>query len=426
MSRGMLAMLAVIVGMGASPPVRAEVSALGGVQGVIRGIDDAGLGNFSIQVVPALKPAFDGANTPEPTGEKPELLMPGFPDRRVPIGTVGRLHVRLDQPGWLMVWSLAADGAVFPIADGLEPGRRIIRMVPGKDSVIPNDSGFELTVCPPAGQAMFLVLHSQTEPPPDVLRDLRTVMPAVRLQDEGGTARLIDELRRVMANAPGWAARTWPFGYTVTPGNADRRCSTAAALPPPAAALPPAPPRPEPPVAAAPPPPAVAARPRPQPQQPALAWLKPSAKPIAVKLQQTLYRDGDTMVVGVVPPLACPSLMVLALGAGGAIDVLMPNLETSGGLVRAYETVTVPSPGSKLRLRVRNPPQPNTKERIVAVCDRNTDRPAARRLEGDGETVTLRPGEARFVDLERVLVAARDAGSLLVGEMFYTNGVGGR
>lgn len=405
-----------------------DPTALGGVQGVVAAQDEAGLGSRSAimtrsaQVVPALRPVQQPIiAAAQPAGEL-RLWMEGFPDMRVPVGTVGRLNATASRPGFLMLWTMGATGAVFSIADGITPGRGIIELAPDRTATLPTEQGFEIAICPPAGQALWFALHSDTVIPAAARDRLARELSGARIEEAEGAARFHGIVARVIAETPGWAARSHTMVYEVLPGPADSRCApvpdaTPAAAPPPAPPAPVAPPVPTPPVQVAPP-----AAP-----QPALPWLVPGARPIEVRLSATSYRAQDMMRVEVRAPVACPSLTVVALGAGGAVDVLLPNSSPATQVPAPMEIIRVPGSGTGLELRVRTPPAPGSLERVVALCDTAASQPIfQRRAEHDGPTSTLRPGDEDFLAFTRQVENANQRGQLLVGLASYTNLGGGR
>jgi hypothetical protein len=397
-------------------PARADGRLLGGVQGVVGAADEGGLGSRSafatrsFQVVPALQPMLPPVAAPaRPPESELRLWLEGFPDMRVPIGTRGRLNVAASRPGQLMLWTMAASGAVFPIADGMTAGRDVVAVGPGRTAVLPRDQGFELAMCPPTGQAIWFALHSDG-PIPDAARQrLARDLSEARIGEADGAGRFRAVLDRVLAETPGWSARGHTLVYEVLPGPADPACAPAPA------AAPSAPPEP-----AAPPPAAL-----PPPGGPAFPSLRPTTRPIEVRLDAPAYRAQETMRLEVRVPVACPSLTVLALGAAGAVDVLLPNARPLPGAPAAHETVRLPSAGSGIELRVRTPSAAGATERVVALCDAGSGQALVRRRDTDGPTTTLLPGEPAFTALARSIEEARSAGRLLVGEASYTN-LGGR
>jgi hypothetical protein len=126
-------------------------------------------------------------------------------------------------------------------------------------------------------------------------------------------------------------------------------------------------------------------------------------------------------------PVACASLTVVALGAGGAMDVLLPNSRPLTDTPAPMEVVRVPSSGSGIELRVRTPPAPGAQERVVALCDTGASQPLfQRRQENDGPTATLWPDDADFLAFTRQVESAIQRGQLLVGLTSYTNLGAGR
>lgn len=393
-----------------------DPSALGGVQGEARADDEAGLASRSAliartaQVVPVLsvlQPQIVSAA--KPAGDL-RLWMENFPDMRLPIGTLGRLSADASRPGYLMLWTADETGAVFPIADGIIAGRAIVQVGPGRVATLPSDLGFEIAICPPAGKALWFALHSDTPIPEPARQRLAQEMAGARIAEADGAARFRAVVERVVAATPGWAARSYTLIYEVLPGGpADRHCQVADAVPSP-------PPAPTPP---------------PTPPRPALPGLAPSSQPVGVRLyritagalvEATDFRPReDLIVVEVRAPAACPGLTVLALGAGGAVDVLLPNARPRSSPPAASETVRVPAIGSGIQLRVRVPPAPGALERVAALCDTHAQRPLFQRRDTDGPTTTLQPQDPEFTALLRDIEAAQRAGGLLVGVAGYTN-----
>jgi hypothetical protein len=101
-----------------------------------------------------------------------------------------------------------------------------------------------------------------------------------------------------------------------------------------------------------------------------LAWLaadpgRPAS--LRVRLDRLAYRTGDPVVVTVDSERPC-NLAVLALGAGGLVDVLYPNRRQSGALAAGGEVV-LPGPGAPMTLNVRGPAgRATATERVAAVC----------------------------------------------------------
>jgi len=405
-------------------PSQADRFALGGVQGVASAADEGGLAarsaitTRSAQVVPALQPVLIPiVAATQPAGEL-RLWMENFPDMRVPIGTAGRLNVSSSRPGHMMLWSMGATGAVFSIADGITPGRPIVEVGPDRTAILPSQQGFEIVLCPPAGHAVWFALHSDIPIPAAARDQLARELNGARIAEPEGAARFRAVVERVIADTPNWAARSHTMIYEVLPGPTDSRCAPVPEATPVAApvaappVLPPAPaPAPVQPVQVA---PSAAA-------QPALAWIQPSAQPIEVRLSASSFRAQETMRVDVRAPVACPSLTVLALGAGGAVDVLLPNARPLASTPAAHETVTVPRIGSGIQLHVRPPPAPGAVERVVALCDTRDAQPIYQRRASDGPTTTLQPSDPDFADLVRRVEEAHRNGRLLVGLVTYTN-----
>lgn len=378
-------------------PALADSRLLGGVQGVVSAVDEGGLGSRAFQVVPTLQPMLPPVVTPAgPPESELRLWLEGFPDMKVPTGTRGRLNVTASRPGQLMLWTMAASGAVFPIADGVTEDRAIVAVGPERPAVLPRDQGFELVMCPPVGQAIWFALHSDGLIPDAARQRLARDLSEARIGEADGAGRFRAVLDRVLAMTPGWSARGYTLVYEVLPGPTDPACAPGPSAAAPASDLPPS-------------------------IGPAFTSLRPSARPIEVRLDASAYRAQEMIRLEVRAPVACPSLTVLALGAGGAVDVLLPNNRPLPGAPAAYETVRLPSAGSGLQLRVRTPPAAGVEERIVAVCDMRAGQPLFRRHENDGPTTTLLPGEAALLALSRVIEEAHGAGRLLIGEASYTN-----
>lgn len=401
----LLFVLALCMRAGATPPP--DPLAIGGVQGVMAVQDDPHMSNHSTQVVATLQPVLEPIATPIPPAGTLSLWMEGYTDLRLPIGSLGRLKARASQPGYLMLWTMDETGMVLPIADGMAPGRAIAQVGPNRVATFPSDQGFEIAVCPPTGQSVWFALHSDLPIPEPARQRLAQELSNARIDQAGGVARFREVVERVVAATSGWAAHSYAVVYTVLPGKADARCvTTDAAVPPP-------------------PPPAPAPAPTPVPG-PALSGLQPSARPIEVYLRldnrrADNFRANETMTVEVIAPAACPGLTVLALGAGGAIDVLQPAARPLSRPPAASETVWLPPPGGGIQLIVRVPPAKGATERVVALCDPRSAEPLFQRRAADGPTATLRPQEPEFLALVRKIEEAQRSGRLLVGVAVYTN-----
>lgn len=388
----------------ASPP-----SLLGGVQGEHGAKNTADLSVRSFQVAPApLQPLVPPVTTAsEPDGVL-RLWMDNFPDLRVPMGAVARLHASASKSGYLMLWTMSEAGEVLPIADGAVAGRDIVAVGPDRDAVLPGNAQFELVACPPTGPSVWFALHSDTPIPEAARARLARELEGARVSKADGAARFRKVLDAVIADTPGWRARSYTVFYQITPGTVDTRCKVEGAASSAPAPMPPPTPSPTP-------------VPTPAPAPP-LPPLPPSVRPVRVDLDsRAYYAQVQPMRITVYPPETCPGLTVLALGAGGAVDVLLPNAETRAQIPLADAPFAVPMIGGSLALHVRTPPVAGVAERVVALCDPRSSQPLFRRDDSDGPTVTLRPTDPRFAALARTLTEALRSGRLLVGVAEYTN-----
>lgn len=380
----------------------AAESLLGGVQGELGARKSSELSVKSFQVAPGpLQPLVPSVVTPDEPDGTLRLWMQNFPDLRVPLGTVARLHASASKHGYLMLWTMSQAGEVLPIADGAAPGREIVAVGPDRDAVLPSDARFVLIACPPTGLSVWFALHSDSPIPETARARLARALEGARVSEAEGADRFRKVLGAVIADTPGWRARSYTLFYEIMPGPLDSNCKVeGAAAPTPTPPVPPTPPAP----------------------LPSLPPLAPSARPVHVELNRHDYRvRSDQMSITVWTPETCPGLTILALGAGGAVDVLFPNAETRDQPPVANAAFAVPSFGGSLSLHVRTPPRPGVDERVVALCDPRTGKPLFQRNDKDGPTVTLLPTDPRFASLAQTLTEAVGSGRLLAGEARYVN-----
>lgn len=395
--------LAACLAVTAALPALADTTQLGGVQGVAAANNDFGASLRSAIVVP-LQPLVPPVASPVPPRGELRLWMDDHPDRRLPIGAYGRLNVTSSIPGYLMLWTMNARGRVVPIADGMTEGRGVVPVGP-QPVRLPTSQRFEITICPPAGQAAWFAVHSDTPIPEAARQRLQHALSDARIDADEGAARFRAIVDATLVSFPDWSARSHTIFYDVVPGGTPHRgCqSTEAAGTPPS-------PKP--------------AAPTPAPARPTPAFreLRASIVPIDIRLDRAAYRAQQAMRIDVRMPMPCPNLTVLALGAGGAVDVLFPNAHRGNGRPPAAgEVIPLPSPDSGIIFHVRTPPEPGTAERIVALCDPRSDQAMHEWRQEDGATTMLRPNDLRFGVLARAIDTARARGSLLVGEVTYTN-----
>ncbi|MFZ4411371.1 MAG: DUF4384 domain-containing protein [Paracraurococcus sp.] len=137
----------------------------------------------------------------------------------------------------------------------------------------------------------------------------------------------------------------------------------------------------------------------------ALDWVTPTADAaslLRLTLPSRSYAAGDRLSLGLRTERAC-QLVVLALGQGGMIDVLYPNMRQSEALARGSEIVLPPGAGGiQLRFRGARFAEPE-EERILAIArPAGSDHPFAPPTNGV-PTLTFSPGSAAGLALEEML-----------------------
>jgi hypothetical protein len=297
-------------------------------------------------------------------------------DHRYAIGDSAQIGVETDTEGHVQILGVGAQGKpvwLFP-PDVLPEGRPGIpadpaQLVAGRPMVFPRPEidRFVLRLRGPTGAALAFVIVT-AEPFTRVMRD-RLVERMAAAPDAVGANRLLpEELAAIARENPALRLAHLGMPYLVD------EVGAAAASP-----------------------------------GPALGWLRPrGAAPPGLLLAQRAWRAGDRLTARLRAERPC-QLTVLALGQGGMIDVLYPNLRQQGALAAGQE-VALPPPGADLRLRLRGPnASAAEEERIVAIAQPLGRTPlAALPRDSSVPTLTVSPGSAEGLALAEALRAGGD------------------
>jgi hypothetical protein len=343
------------------------------------------VGELDREVAPPLlftrgmHPELAGLVPPEAPGPLP------FPGRvhawldraehRYAIGDVAQIGVEAETAGHVQILSVSAEGRPVWLLppDTLPADRRGIPPDPvpiaaGRAVVFPRPDadGFVLRLRGPIGDALAFVIVT-AEPFTRSLRD-RLAERLAAAPDPAAANRLLrEELAAIARGAPGLRLLHLGLPYRVEP---------------PAGAVP--------------------------PRGRALDWLQPRGAGPELLLGQRAYRAGERLAVRLRAARAC-QLTVLALGQGGMIDVLYPNLRQHGALAAGQE-LALPAPGADLRLRLRGPDGAAVEEeRLVAIAQPLGRAPLVVPSPDAGHpTMTFAPGSAQGLALAEALRAMGD------------------
>ncbi|SFL13280.1 DUF4384 domain-containing protein [Falsiroseomonas stagni] len=152
----------------------------------------------------------------------------------------------------------------------------------------------------------------------------------------------------------------------------------------------------------------------------ALDWVRPTpgaGRMLAVLGDRRVFRAGERLMLRLRAEEPC-QVTVLALGQGGMIDMLLPNLRQPGMLAAGQE-LTLPPGGSDLRLRLRGPrAAPSEDERILAISQ-PLGRPPVLSVppESGQATRTIAPDSAAAQNLAAALRGGQ--GRLVVADWTY-------
>lgn len=400
-------------------PARADGAGLGGVVGVIRSTVDTIDPALFRMMTPVLK---DAATKPIET-ERPfegalDLWM-DHADRRYAPGDMARVFLTAEHGAYVQLLTVAADGRaewLYP-ADRLGLPSEPQRIEPGVTLALPRSSdAFYYRMDPPFGPAVLQVIASSAPLPADVraaaARDL------VEAGRSGGDPAIRAVLTGLAQRYPEWKMRTRSVVYEIAAAAPIAETPKPATPPPPT----PTPASPTP----ASPTPASPTTPTPPTPIAALGWLTPGNSTqgrLAVQLDKPAYPTGGSVVVTVHAAAGC-RLLVMALGAGGAVDLLYPNAvqpdPASAIPAQSPEIdLTLPKPGSELHLHTRGPATAEAqRERVVAMCwPGDGPMPITAAPSRASPTLTFLPGSTELAALE----ALRDqAAGLVSAEAAYT------
>lgn len=254
-------------------------------------------------------------------------------EHRYQIGDRAQIGVETDTAGHVQILGVSAAGRpvwLFPadVLSGGQPGvpSSPMALAPGQPAVLPRPDrdGFELRLRGPVGDALVFVIVT-AEPFTRAMRDRLSQRMAAALDAASANRLLPQELAAIAREMPTLRLTHLGLPYRVE--------EAPAVVPPPGRAL---------------------------------EWVQRRGTGPDLLLVQRAYRAGDRLAVRLRARNAS-QLTVIALGQGGMIDVLYPNLR-QGGALAAGQELALPPPGADLRLRLRGPDGRAVEdERIAAI-----------------------------------------------------------